>query len=177
REGGQPGGDQGGGWGGGPGAGGGRAGRGVGGRGNAEGDREGEGVVHGAIFARSVHPAVPATAPASRATRTMASRLRSTSASVVAQLETLMRIAVRPCHTVPPHQHVPSSWIPAITRRVVSGEPNDTSTWLSTTSFRTSKPAAESPSANRAAQWQQRSINSASPLRPRFLSAAQISTP
>ena len=32
-----------------------------------------------------------------------------------------MRIAVRPCQTVPPHQQVPSSWIAAITRRVVVG--------------------------------------------------------
>jgi hypothetical protein len=32
----------------------------------------------------------------------------STSSSVVAQDETLMRMAVRPCHTVPPHQQVPS---------------------------------------------------------------------
>src|SRR5207253_7754486 len=34
--------------------------------------------------------------------------LCSTSSSVVAQDETLIRIAVRPCQTVPPHQHVPS---------------------------------------------------------------------
>lgn len=48
-------------------------------------------------------------APAARATRRIASRLRSMSASVVAHDDTLMRIACRPCHTVPPHQHVPSS--------------------------------------------------------------------
>jgi hypothetical protein len=46
----------------------------------------------------------------------MASRLRSTSAAVVAQEETLMRIAVLPCQTVPPHQQVPSS----CTRRMTS---------------------------------------------------------
>jgi hypothetical protein len=45
----------------------------------------------------------------SRAMRVMAARLRSTSGSVVAQDETLMRIAVLPCQTVPPHQQVPSS--------------------------------------------------------------------
>ena len=45
---------------------------------------------------------------ASPATRIMAARLRSTSSSVVAHEETLMRIAVRPCQTVGPHQHVPS---------------------------------------------------------------------
>ena len=32
-----------------------------------------------------------------------------------------MRMAVRPCQTVPPHQHVPSSCIAAMTRRVRSG--------------------------------------------------------
>ena len=50
-----------------------------------------------------------ARAATARAARPIASRQRSTSASVVAQDDTLMRIAVRPCHTVPPHQHVPSS--------------------------------------------------------------------
>ena len=44
----------------------------------------------------------------SRATRIIASRLRSTSASVVAHDDTLMRMAVCPCQVVPPHQQVPS---------------------------------------------------------------------
>ena len=35
------------------------------------------------------------------------------SASVVAQPETEMRSAWRPCQTVPPAQHVPSAWIRA----------------------------------------------------------------
>ena len=43
-----------------------------------------------------------------RAMRSMASKLRSTSKSVVAQDDTLIRIAVRPCQTVTPHQQVPS---------------------------------------------------------------------
>ena len=43
------------------------------------------------------------------AIRIIAATLRSTSASVVAQQETLMRMAVRPCQTVTPHQQVPSS--------------------------------------------------------------------
>jgi hypothetical protein len=43
------------------------------------------------------------------ASRIIASRLRSTSVSVVAHEDTLIRIAVFPCHTVPPHQHVPSA--------------------------------------------------------------------
>ena len=56
-----------------------------------------------------------------------------------------MRIAVRPCHTVPPHQQVPSAW----TRldhplRGLAASPKDTSTWFSTTSFRISQPAAAS---------------------------------
>jgi len=42
------------------------------------------------------------------ATLKIAARLRCTSASVVAHDDTLMRIAVWPCQTVPPHQHVPS---------------------------------------------------------------------
>jgi hypothetical protein len=39
----------------------------------------------------------------------MASALRSTSSSVVAQLETEIRMAVWFCQTVPPHQQVPSA--------------------------------------------------------------------
>ena len=42
------------------------------------------------------------------AIRIMASTLRSTSSSVVAQLETEILMAVCPCQTVPPHQQVPS---------------------------------------------------------------------
>jgi hypothetical protein len=44
----------------------------------------------------------------SPATRIIAATLRSTSSSVVAQLDTLIRIAACPCHRVPPHQQVPS---------------------------------------------------------------------
>ncbi len=73
-------------------------------------------------------PHLAAAACTSAAIRSMAARLRSTSSSVVAHEETLMRIAVRSCHTVPPAQHVPSAWIPAITRRVSSASPNETST-------------------------------------------------
>ena len=43
-----------------------------------------------------------------RAMRSMASKLRSTSTSVVAQDDRLIRIAVRPCQTVTLHQQVPS---------------------------------------------------------------------
>ena len=43
------------------------------------------------------------------AMRIIARALRSTSSSVVAHEETEIRIAVWPCHSVPPHQQVPSS--------------------------------------------------------------------
>ena len=63
----------------------------------------------------------------------IAERLRSTSSSVVAHELTLMRMAVRPCHTVAATQQVPSAWIAATTLRVVSASPNEMSTWLMTT--------------------------------------------
>ena len=63
-----------------------------------------------------------------RATLIIASTLRSTSASVVAHDETLIRMAVRPCQTVTPHQHVPSAWTPSMTFFVRSGSPNETRT-------------------------------------------------
>src|SRR5580704_9012782 len=105
-------------------------------------------------------------APCSPAVLSIAAILSSTSSSVVAHEETLMRIAARPCHTVPPHQHVPSFCKAAITARVLSSPPNDTSTWLSVTSFKISYPAPFSPSANRVAPRQLRSINSSSPRLP-----------
>ena len=43
-----------------------------------------------------------------RAMLMMAAALRLTSSSLVAQLETLMRMAVLPCHSVPTHQQVTS---------------------------------------------------------------------
>ena len=64
---------------------------------------------------------------AAPATRNIAARLRSTSSSVVAHEETLIRMAARPCHTVPPHQQVPSSWIELITFLVFSSFPKETS--------------------------------------------------
>src|SRR5258708_5380025 len=78
---------------------------------------------------------------------TIALRLSAASSSVVAQLETLMRMAVCPCHCVPPHQQVPSACIAAMTRRGSSGLPKHTSTCLSTTSFSTSKAAKRQPTA------------------------------
>src|ERR1700675_319260 len=86
---------------------------------------------------RQIHGRLPHRHELVEATLKIAARLRSTSASVVAHDDTLMRIAVCPCQTVPPHQHVPSPWTRAITSRVRSGLPNDTKTWLSTVSFST----------------------------------------
>ena len=78
--------------------------------------------------------------------------LRSMSSSVVLQPLTLTRIARTPCQVVGPHQHVPSSWTAAITASVRSVPPNDTSTWLSTTSFSTSNPARAIPAGEPARQ-------------------------
>ena len=63
-----------------------------------------------------------------RATESIALKLRFTSASVVAQEDTLMRIAFLPFHVVPPHQHVPSCCMPRMTRSVFSSSPKDTRT-------------------------------------------------
>src|SRR5207247_9810751 len=57
--------------------------------------------------------------------RFIASILAATSSSVVAHDDTLTRIAVRPCHSVPPHQHTPSRWMRSITARVNAGGPNE----------------------------------------------------
>ena len=75
-------------------------------------------------------------------TRTMAAAERSMSSSVVDQFETEMRIACWSCQRVPPSQHVPSAWMPAMTARVsTSGSRSSwgsmrSSTWLRTTSLR-----------------------------------------
>ena len=74
-----------------------------------------------------------------------------------------MRMAARPCQTVPPHQQVPSDWIPEMTRFVISASPKATSTWLRTTSLSTSYPADCNPSAKRLAWRQLRSTSSATP--------------
>src|SRR2546429_3439082 len=111
------------------------------------------------------------------ALRTIACRLLSPSVSVVAHEDTLILIAVSPCQTVPPHQHVPSSWTRRITSRVTSGRLKDTNTWLITTSFSTSKPAFRSPWANRCAWAHVRSISAHSPDLPSDFSAAHNSTP
>jgi hypothetical protein len=107
----------------------------------------------------------------------MASMLRSTSSSVVAHEHTLMRIAVCCCHTVTPHQQVPSLCSTSMTRLVRAASPNVTSTWFNTTSLRTVQPPAASASAKRRAWRQHLSTRSATPLLPSVASAAQISMP
>jgi len=64
----------------------------------------------------------------SSAALSMEAKLRSTSSLVVAQEDTLMRMAVWPCHTVEPHQQVPSACRRAMVARVFSAEPNETKT-------------------------------------------------
>src|SRR5260370_18501839 len=111
------------------------------------------------------------------AMRIITSRLRSTSVSVVAQEDTLIRIAVFPRQTVPPHQQVPFSWTRRITSRVTSGLPKDTNTWLMTTSFSTAKPPSCSPCANPCAWDHVHSITAHSPHLPSDVTAAHNSTP
>ena len=83
--------------------------------------------------ARGTPPAVRRATPPRRAASPPGCARRPRPSSPTS--ETLMRMAVRPCQTVPPHQQVPSAWSAAITRCVAAGSPNETSTWLSTTSF------------------------------------------
>src|SRR6266567_4967892 len=100
-----------------------------------------------------------------------------TSSSVVAQELTLIRIAVWSCQTVDPHQQVPSAWMRSMVLSVFSGDPNETSTWLMTTSLRTLYPAARSPSAKRRACAEVRSTIAPSPARPSERRPAHSSTP
>jgi hypothetical protein len=77
----------------------------------------------------------------------MAAADRSTSAPVVLQLDTEIRISARPRQTVPESQHVPSPCTRAITSRVQRspsspGRSKRASTWFSATSLTTLTPAA-----------------------------------
>src|SRR5581483_2717179 len=106
-----------------------------------------------------------------------AASVRSTSRSSVCQLLTERRIACRSCQTVPLIQASPLSW----TRRRISSVRSSVSyrksTWLSTTSFRTSAPVAVISCAKRAAWSQQRSIIAAIPERPSERIAAYTANP
>ena len=135
----------------------------------------GEALLH--VAASHGHDPAPPAPRTSPATWRTAARLRSTSSSVVAHEETLMRIAARPFQCVPPHQQVPSRCTPRMTSVVTRSSPNATSTWLSTTSLRISKPASRSPAANRRAWRQLRSTSSSRPSRPNDAIAAQTSRP
>ena len=73
---------------------------------------------------------------------TKADTERSTSACVVAQEHTLIRITGSPFQTAPPHQHSPDFWIFSSVARVSSGVSQATRTWLKTTSFRMRNPCA-----------------------------------
>ena len=82
------------------------------------------------LAARGDEPVFPHTVrlAAAAAARSIESRLRSTSSSVVAQPLTLIRMAIRPCHRVGPHQHVPSRCSSSIARSVTSVSPKATRT-------------------------------------------------
>ena len=97
------------------------------------------------------------------AMRTIASTLRSTSASVVAHDDTLMRMAVRPCHTVPPHQQVPVLLEAAIARSVFSGVAEGHQHLVQHHLVQNLESGRRSPSANRRARRQLPSISSARP--------------
>ena len=102
-----------------------------------------------------------------------AATVRSMSASVVRQLETETRIAARPSHVVPPIHASPLCWTCASTALVVASSPKRNSTWLITTSLRSSQPGSdETAVAKRVARSQQRSTRSATPSRPSERSAA-----
>src|SRR4029453_14371140 len=81
-----------------------------------------------ADHADHLHAASPR---ACSAQRRIDSSERSTSASRVAQLDTLMRIAARSRQRVGPHQQTPSSCTSATVRAAPASSPNATTTWFS----------------------------------------------
>ena len=112
------------------------------------------------------------------ATRRMAATDRSTSASVVDQLDTEIRISRRPRQEVPPSQQVPSRCTPSIDRigAGVGAEPDQHLVEHDVVDApRRRRP--RSPSANRRASAQQRSTSSATPSEPSSRSAAQAVKP
>ena len=106
----------------------------------------------------------------------MASALCLMSSSVVAQPEMLIRMAGRCCHTVGPHQQVPSCWTAVTRASVWSSVAARTSTWLSTTSFSTSRPAWLRRAAMVWAWRQFRAMRSITPCLPRVRRTAHTST-
>jgi hypothetical protein len=119
------------------------------------------------------HVGEPLTA-GERAAARIASAERSMSSLVVCQPTTDTRITARPRKVLPLSQHVPSRCTRSMTAFVISSSSEKrTSTWLSTTSLRTSTPSARSSrAAIRWARSQQPSTSAASPSRPSDRSAA-----
>ena len=115
--------------------------------------------------------------PRRRPALRIASTLASTSASVVDQLDTEIRMSRRRATSSRRASMSPRRCTRCSTRvgPVLVADP--TSTWFSTTSFTTSNPSSRSRSANRRASAQQRSTSSATPSRPSSRSAAQIANP
>ena len=107
----------------------------------------------------------------------------STSASLVDQFDTEMRMAAIPCQVVPLSHSVPPAWtaddLAGAAVVVAARVRKRTSTWLSTTSLRTSTSLAALRAAAkwRARRLQQRSTSSATPERPSERSAAQTANP
>ena len=130
------------------------------------------------VSARSCASANGASAAHIHGARSIAGRLRSTSSSVVAHEETLIRIAARPCQTVPPHQQVPSRLDRGDHARVVLGVAERHQHLVA--ARRRSAPRSRRRAGlgeARAHAGSVRSISSARPARPSERSAAQTSTP
>src|SRR5207245_2810802 len=93
------------------------------------------------------------------------------------QVETPLRIARRPAHSVPHIQASPLACTSASTRSVSPSLAKRKSTWLRTTSLSTSAPSSRSPSANERAWAQQRSTSAPIPSRPSERIAAYTAKP
>jgi hypothetical protein len=106
----------------------------------------------------------------------MAAALCWTSSAEVAQPDTLIRMAGRLCQVVGPHQHVPSCWTASTRASVSSSVAARTSTWFSTTSLSTSRPARRRSAAMARAWSQVRTTRSVTPVRPSVRSTAHTST-
>ena len=81
----------------------------------------------------------------------MAATERSTSAAVVRQLDTEIRIRRRPCQVVAPIQHSPERCTLSTTRSVRASSPKLTKTWFRTTSLAIVTPSIASELLGKAA--------------------------
>ena len=109
----------------------------------------------------------------------MAATDRSTSASVVDQLDTEMRIRRRPCQLVAPIQHSPDALhgIDDPVRSSLVGTETDQHLVEHDVVDDLTPRRAPSCSANRRARAQHRSTSPATPARPSSRSAAQVAKP